>query len=268
MATETVHLHDLPSAADAKKVAEERKADAKKHFEILKKEGVANSRTSLRIGWHAYYLKKNGLFGMLGFETEEQAREAADVGDSTWYGNIKIAEAFQGIEEEQFCSMKQANARRLSDLPESERLSREWIRMAGSMKIKEFGKKCDEFMGDRAKPSDSKEKGTVLRMPMPVSRLEVIEKGVEKYAEVIGTDKGDLGKALEVMVVEQTQRPSLIGAITTAAQRISKARELRKSSGLSAEELLDKVYGILDDIALDFNQALATVENLDAEPAE
>lgn len=260
MSTQTTNLHDLPSTEDAKKIAEERKADAKKHFDIIKKEGGINSKSSLRVGWHAYYLKNRGLFGMLGFESEDQVREAAEVGESTWYSNIRIAEAFQSIEEDQFCSMKQGNAKRLSELPESERLSREWIRLAGSMKLKEFGQKCDEVMGEKEKPSNSKERATILRMPMPVSRKEVIETKLEEYGEKVGLEKGDIGRALEVLVVEQTQQVSLVQAITNAVQRIKAAKELR-TSGLSAEESLDKVYGLLDDMALDFQHSLQGVQS-------
>ena len=54
------------------------------------------SVSSMRIGWHAAYLKKNDLFGILGFKTESEARQAAGVGKSTWYVNIRLAEAFEG----------------------------------------------------------------------------------------------------------------------------------------------------------------------------
>ena len=126
---------------DTAKEAAQRKAEAQKHFDIILKSGAMESVSSMRIGWHAAYLKKNDLFGILGFKTESEARQAAGVGESTWYANIRLAEAFEGITEAQFVSMKQASAKALSDLPESKRKDGSWIRWAGSMKIEDFAAK-------------------------------------------------------------------------------------------------------------------------------
>jgi hypothetical protein len=254
------HLNELPDSKQAAKVAAERKAEAKQHFDIIKENAGVNSSSSMRIGWHAHYLKKNSLFGILGFEDEDEARKAAGVGESTWYANIRLAEAFQGITEAQFVSMKQANAKALSDLPESKRMSRDWIRMAGSVKIEEFADKCDEEMTGKAKPSDGKERSKVLSMPVPASRKKVIQEGLEEYAESIGIPKSDTGRALEMLVVEKTGQATLIQAITNANQHIKEAMGLKKS-GLSADELLEKVYGILGDIALEFSAALDAARN-------
>jgi hypothetical protein len=256
----STNLYDLPSAQDAEKVAQERKSEAKKRFTAIKKAEAMGSVSSLTIGWNAHFLKKNGLFGILGFESENDARKAAGVGESTWYANIRLAEAFSGLDESQFTSMKQANAKKLSDLPESKRLSREWVRNAGSMSMEDFAKLVDDEMGDKAKPSDGKERATVLKMPLPVSRKKVIEEGAKEYAKAVGIEEGDIGKALELMVVEKTGQVGLVQAITNAAARVREAMAL-KESGLSADEALEKVYGLLGDMALEFQAALNNVSN-------
>lgn len=256
-------LYELPSSGQAEKIAEDRKAEAKKHFEAIKKAGISESTSSLRIGWHAHAMKRDNLFGMLGYETDEEARVAADVGRSTWYANIRLAEAFNGLEEEQFVSMKQANANALSDLPESKRLSREWVRLAGSMSIRKFAVKAEEEMEGKAKPSDGKEHGVVLKMSMPASRKKSVESGLKEYAKSVGIDEGDTGKAVELLVIEKTGQVGLIEAITGAVQIIKVARELR-DSGLSAEETLAKIYDLLGDMALLFNSSLESVQNLDS----
>ena len=258
----TITLYDLPSTEDAAKVAKERKTEAKKHFDALKKAGELESTTSLTIGWHAHYLKREGLFGILGFEDEDAARKASGVGRSTWYSVIRLAEAFNGLEKEQFVSMKHSNAQALSDLPESSRLSREWIRMAGSMSIEDFQAKVDVELDGRAKASNGKEKGTVLKMPMPLTRKKVVEAGLLEYANKVGVENGDTGKALELLVVEKKGETSLIEAITNAVQRVKDAKKLRESN-LSAEELVEKLYGIMDDMVIEFSASLTAVQNSD-----
>lgn len=257
----TTPLHQLPDMADAKQIAEERKADALKHFKAIKKAGEMESTSSMRIGWNIFYLRSHQLFGMLGFATEDEVRKASGVGRSTWYSVSRLAEAFAGIEEEQFVSMKITNAQALADLPESKRLSREWIRMAGSDSIEDFALKVEEEKNGKAAPSDSKEHGTVLKMPMPQSSKTVIDAGLKEFAQRVGVE--DTGKALELMVVEHTGQVGLIEALTNTAQRLKQAKELRESE-LSSDEILEKVYALVDDAILELSAALLAVQNLDS----
>ena len=92
-----------------------RKAVAKEHFDAIKEAGALHSTTSMRIGYHAYRLKAENLFGVLGFADENEARVAAGVGESTWYANIRLAEQFKDLPEKRFVAMKQANAKALAE---------------------------------------------------------------------------------------------------------------------------------------------------------
>jgi len=253
-----VPMYDLPDEKQAAQIASARKAEALKHFDAIKKACELASTSSLRIGYHAHILKRDGLFSMLGFEHEEEARRAIGVGKSTWFNCIRLAEAFNGLEEEHFVSMKLLNAVSLADLPESKRLSREWIRMAGSMATGAFQQRVDEELDGRAKVSDGREQGVVLRMPMPLSRKKNVQEGLQEYAEKIGIDQGDTGRALEMLLVEKKGEVSLIESITNAIQHIRVAKEVR-NSGLSADEALEKVNGILDEMALGFHAALKAI---------
>ena len=252
---------------DTAKEAAQRKAEAQKHFDIILKSGAMESVSSMRIGWHAAYLKKNNLFGILGFKTESEARQAAGVGESTWYANIRLAEAFEGITEAQFVSMKQASAKALSDLPESKRKDGSWIRWAGSMKIEDFAAKCDEVMDGKAKPSDTKERGVVIKMSVPKSRKESLEHHLERCATQMGINPDDKGKVVEMLAVERDGQTGLIEAITNAVQRIKAAKKLQEDN-LSAEEALEKVNVLLDEMALEFHDALTAasdgVQNLES----
>lgn len=260
-------LFDLPDTREAEAAANERKAEARKHFDIILKAEEMVSVSSMRIGWHAYYLKRNNLFGILGFANEHEAAKAAGVSDSTWYANIRLAESFSGLDEEQFISMKQGNAKALADLPESKRMSRKWIRAASSKKHEEFLSDIDVEMEGVARASEGKEQGVVLKMPMPISRKKVVEEGLKEYAEKVGVVNGDIGKAMELMVVEQRDQVSLVQVITNATQRIKAAWEWKKSN-LSAEETVEKLYAMLDEILLEFAAGVNGLQNLESSKEE
>jgi hypothetical protein len=244
-------LEVVPESEQIKRL----KAVAKEHFDIIINAAALTSTNSLRIGYHAYRMKEQKLFGVLGFADENEAREAAGVGESTWYANIRLAEAFKDVTEERFIKMKQANAKALADLPESKRTSTQWLRAAETDKIKKFAEKIDQEMGTKARPSDGKEPSTSWKIDMPASRKTVIEEKVKEYAQAHGIEGGDIGKVIEVMCVETTGGVTLIGSITNALQRIKNVKEVTKS-GLSADEALVKVEEELDQMVLDFQAAL------------
>lgn len=242
-------------------LAEERKQDAKKHFDAIRKANVGMGYNSLRIGFHAYALKKDNLFGILGFETEDQAREAAEVGESTWYANIRLAEQFAGVPEELFVRAKQANLKALADLPEAKRTTEYWLRMAAQDSIKDFAAKVDKEMEGKARPSDGKEASTSLKMSMPVSRKNVIEMKLKQVAEEL--NEPDTGRALEMVLAERTEGISLIGAIRQAVEKIAEIKKLG-DTGLSITEVLEKTNAELDSIVELFRQALQSVQNSDS----
>ena len=54
------------------KEAESRKKEALVHWKAIQQSGPLVSTNSLRIGYHAAALKREGLFGILGYENEIQ----------------------------------------------------------------------------------------------------------------------------------------------------------------------------------------------------
>lgn len=238
--------------------AENRKKEAKKHFDAIRKSGGLVQVNSLRIGFHAYALKRDNMFGILGFDDEDAARDAAGVGESTWYANIRLAEQFNGVSEELFCAMKQANAKALADLPESKRLTEYWVRMAAQDSLKDFAEKVDKEMEGKARASDGKEASSSLKVSMPVSRKNVIEMKLKQVAEEMGEQ--DQGRALELLLVERTEGVSLIGAITKAVTQIAEIKKLGET-GLSAAEVLEKTHAALDSIVETFREALEAAQS-------
>ena len=243
-----------------------RKDEATYHFKQIKQASVLQSRNSLRIGFHAFALKEKGLWGMLGFRDEQEAREAAGVKESTWHNVIRLAEAFRGLPEELFINMKLANASELADLPEARRLDREWVGYAAEESMRKFADRVAKEMNGKQRDSDTKEEIITMKMSMPESRRTVIEAGAKKFAEKHGMDTSDVSRVIEVMVVEQSEGTSLIGAIAGAVQSLKKARQVA-DSGLSAAEALEKVLEINDSIILEFGEALAEASKRNSEAA-
>jgi hypothetical protein len=241
--------------------AELRKEEAQAHWKNLLEARTVVSTSSLRIGYNAAHLKRNNLFGVLGFEDEHAARKAAEVGESTWYANIRIAEHFPGVTEKTFCLMKQANAKELCDLPESKRLTPYWLQLAATEKIERFAELVDEELNGNARESDSREPTKTFKQTMPASRLKLVEEGLKDFAAAVGIDKD---RALEIMVEEHRQAPSLLTAITHAIERIGEIKRLRESL-LSSDEVLEKAMEELNAMAQEFELAVIGVQNLESE---
>jgi hypothetical protein len=239
--------------------AELRKKEAKDHWKAIQQSGPLVSTNSLRIGFHAAALKRNGLFGILGYENEKQAQEASGVKQATWFNVVRIADAFPNVEEKLFCAMKLTNAEELMDLPESKRLTEYWMRRAATDSIETFKAVVDEEMNGKEKPSNGREHIVTFSAKMPKSRKKAVEAGLLEFAKSVGVE-GDESRALELMVQEHTGGVSLIEAIKHAIDRIAAIKQLG-SSGLSAEEVLEKAYAELDGIVSEFRSALESLQN-------
>ena len=83
------------------------------------------------------------------------------------------------------------------------------------------------------------------------------------YSKSVGCD-GNETKALELMVAEHSGGTSLIGSITDAVGKLAEAKQLG-DSGLSADEALEKVYAIIDEVVEGFRGALHSAQNLEGE---
>ena len=238
--------------------AENRKQEAKKHWGTITKSGGLISVNSLRIGFHAAILKREGMFGILGFENEKEAQQASGVGDSTWYAMIRLSEQFNGVSEELFCGMRQANAKALAELPESKRLTEYWLRRAATDSMDTFAALIDAELDGKARDSDGKERTVSFAVKMSKSQKSV-ETGLQEISKELGCEGND-AKTIELMVAERREGVSLVGTISKAIDRIAEIKKLG-NSGLSTEEALEKAYAGLDEIVADFRAALENLQN-------
>jgi hypothetical protein len=240
--------------------AETRKADAKRHWATITKSGVLVGTNSLRIGFHAYALKSQGMFGILGFENEKEAQEASGVGDSTWYAMLNLAEKFNGVSEELFCGMRQANAKALKDLPESKRLTEYWLRRAATDSMDTFKALIDTEMDGKARESDGKERTVSLAYKMTKSQKSAIETGLKEIAKEFGCEGND-SRTIELLVAEKTGSVSLIAVLTNAVQRCKKVKELIESGIMSSDEILSQIVILNEEAILEMAEALQNLES-------
>jgi hypothetical protein len=246
--------------------AEFRKKEARDHWKAIQQSGPLVSTNSLRIGYHAAALERDGLWGLLGYASKKEAQEASGVKQATFFNVMRIAEMFPGVEERLFVSMKLTNAEALMDLPESKRLTEYWLRRAATDSIDLFAKVVKEEMNGKEKPSNGREKVVPIFKGLkgPESREKTVKAGLLEYAKAVGCD-GDESKALELMVSEHTGGGvSLIESITHAIVKIGEIKEMKESS-MSLDEIIDFVYKRLDEIIAEFQVALEGQKNLGAE---
>ena len=243
--------------------AELRKKEATTHWKAIQQSGPLLSTNSLRIGYHAAALKRGGLFGILGYENEKEAQGASGIKTATWYNVMRIAESFPGVEEKTYIAMKLSNAEVLMDLPESKRLTEYWMRRAAVDSIEDFQEAVDKELDGKEKASNGRERVVSISIKMPKSRKKAVEAGLQEYAKSVGV-AGDESRALELMVQEHTGGVSLIEAMTHAISKIGAIKDM-KESGKSVDEIMDEAYGVLDEIIVEFQQALNGCKNLESE---
>lgn len=235
--------------------AEDRKTRAKERFAKIKNAATVQSRNSLVIGYYGHLMKKDNDFGILGFANEHEARAAAGVSRATWFNTIGIAEAFEKLPQDLFIRMKLSNAEALADMPESQRLDRDWVEKAANESIENFARMVDEEMHDKARSSDSRERSTTLKVSMPMSQRTVIEEKIKVFAEKHDIEPTDTGKVLEAAMVEVTGGDTMLDAILHAVQRAKKIKALCES-GLSADEVLAQVIQINEENIEEFAAVL------------
>jgi hypothetical protein len=240
--------------------AELRKKEAKDHWKAIQQAGPLVSTNSLRIGFHAAALKRDGLFGILGYENEKQAQEASGTKQATWYNVMRIAEAFPGVAETLFVAQKLTNAEAAMDLPESKRLTEYWMRRAATDSIDAFRKAVDKELDGAEKSSNGRERVVSISIKMTKSQKKSVETGLQEFAKAAGCD-GNEAKALELLVQEHVGGVGLIESIHDAITKIGEIKEMKDSSR-SIEEIMDAAYVVLDEIIAEFQDALEGQKNL------
>jgi hypothetical protein len=205
---------------------------------------VALNKRSMLIGWQGYFIKRHNGWERLGYADEKHYRSSKGIGRSTWYKMVGLAERFPMLTKEQFLSMTIENAEQLAVAPPSARQDPDLLEAAATMTSRDFE---GELVRHTA-IAENKPVGEVfvtMKWRIKQVQREVIERGLEDWQHEHGID--DPGYALELMVAEFRDRPTLVGFIAesiprltravTAAHNVEELEDLRKLFATHIQEM-------------------------------
>jgi hypothetical protein len=212
--TPTARIHLLMPQVDSELMEQLRLADSR----ISTNWGSLN-KTTMAIGWDGYFIKRHEGWRALGYENEKHYRRVKGIGRSTWYKMVGIAERLAHLTMDDFLLMTIENAEQLSVQPSVVKRDPELIRKAQTKTAQEF---ADELVLDQA-ARENKPVGEVyvtMKWRIKQAQREVIERGLEDWQHEHGID--DEGYALELMIAEYRERPTLVGFMAESIPRLSR----------------------------------------------
>ncbi len=178
------------------------------------------SKQSMEIGWEGAFLRTTNAWQILGYASEKSYRASTGIGRSTWYKMVGLAERFQHLTKEQFIAMSIENAEQLAVAPMETRQDVAIVEKAATMTARDFE---GELVLETAK-QENKPLGEVyvtMKWRVKEAQREVIERGLKDWQEEHGID--DEGYAIELMIAEFHDRPTLVGFLTESIQRLTQA---------------------------------------------
>ena len=207
------------------------------------------NRISMEIGWDGHFIKKHNGWRALGYEDEKHYRRVKGIGRSTWYKMTGIAERLSHLTMEEFLAMTVENAEQLSVQPGAAKRDPELILKAQTTTAQEF---ADELVMAQA-TRENKPLGEVyvtIKWRLKQAQREVIERGLEDWQHEHGID--DPGYALELLVAEYRERPTLVGFMTESIPRLS--REVLGVHTGNAEIELSELRHLRDEFAVHIHE--------------
>lgn len=177
------------------------------------------SKRSMEIGYEGAFLKRNDAWHLLGAIDEKAYRAAVGVGRSTWYKMVGLAERFPHLTKAEFMAMSIENAEQLAAAPMETRKDAELLDAATQMTARDFE---GELVRHTAK-RENKPVGEVyvnMKWRIKQAQREVIERGLADWQHEHGID--DEGYALELMIAEFRERPTLVGFMSESITRLTR----------------------------------------------
>ena len=194
------------------------------------------NKVSMEIGWDGYFIKRHDGWRVLGYEGEKHYRSSKGIGRSTWYKMVGIAERLSHLSREDFLAMSIENAEQLSVQPFSVKHDPALIARAQAVTAQEF---ADDLVIDTAR-RENKPLGEVfvtMKWRIKQAQREVIERGLEDWQHEHGID--DPGYALELMIAEVSDRPTLVNFISESIPMLT--REVTQAETMEELQYLRKV---------------------------
>lgn len=204
--------------------------------------------STLSTGFWGYKIKKEGLFGVLGFESETAYYESRHVSRSTWYAYTSLAEAFEKLPEREFLKFNADCAKLLAKLPEEKRYREDLIKKAQEMTEPEFQKVMLRFKA----AEENVDEGEVIvtfKLRMPESRREFILDTLKAFISDHKLDEDDHSRALELAMAELRTGDKVRTTVVQHIPRLRIAWELLNGKGgnKSADEIMKEVHEILGE---------------------
>jgi hypothetical protein len=199
------------------------------------------NRLSMQMGWDGNFIKRHEGWARLGYEDEKDFRAKKHIARSTWYKMVGLAERFPDLTRAQFCSMLIENAVKLAEAPREVRHDLKLVAAAAASSEREFeGELVLEQSAREQKPVG--EVYVTMKWRIKQAQREVIQRGLEDWQREHGID--DEGYALELLIAEYRERPTLVGFMTESISRLS--RELTRAQ--TAEDLEELRKGMAQHI--------------------
>jgi hypothetical protein len=178
------------------------------------------SKRSMEIGWEGAFLRLTNAWQLLGFDSERTYRAATEIGRSTWYKMVGLAEHFPHLSKEQFMAMSIENAEQLATASVEVRENAALVTAAATQTAREF----EGILMLETSEREKKPLGEVyvtMKWRVKEAQRAVIERGIEDWRYEHGID--DPGYALELMIAEFHERLTLVGFISESIPRLTRA---------------------------------------------
>lgn len=173
------------------------------------------SKTSMERGWECVSIERDSAWEHIGFKHQHDCRVYLGVSYSNWYRTMAVAQNFAKLTKAEFLTMKLSNAELLGQQEPEIRYDLENIERAGNESIEIF-KTRFTFA-----PVDQKDKPTKFEVPMTKDKCEAIELGIKQFMSEHSIDNESY--ALELIVAEVRERPTLVGFVQDSIPRLTKA---------------------------------------------
>jgi hypothetical protein len=178
-------------------------------------------------------LAERGSWQFLGYHDQHDFRVSEGIGRSNWYRVVGVARLFLEVDRDVYIAMSMENAERLSVESPEIRLDPENLRRAAEMTAREF----DDLMtteGAHREGRPKSERWVEMKWRMQIRQREVIEAALKTWKEEHGLD--DDAFALEMLVMEYADRPTLVSFILESIPRLTGAiRETTEIETLKEE---------------------------------
>ena len=184
-------------------------------------------KQSMEIGWEAAFLERHNAWQFLGFKHQHAYRIAVGIGRSNWYRLMAIAQKFPELSKEQFLAMSIENAERLGLEPKEVRYDPELLLKAATRQARDFK---DELttLGAHREGRPLHEHWVTMEWRLREEQRAAIERGLGEWQQEHGID--DEGYALELLIAEYRERPTLVGFINESIYRLK--REVEEAEDL------------------------------------